>query len=163
MHAAGVSEDFEKQIAIANTKCSEFFRMMKHDKEQALLLPPYEFEVQLCCVWQNCNINCQKPFTRSLQRLQPHSCFCKVPVKHKYGAVVLCKVSVKFSGAEDLRLLSCTFTLTGENARAGLMTAGNAQPILLCISCLMQLTSKTLTYCCCFRYQWENFVLFSDV
>ncbi len=132
MHAAGVNEDFEKQIAIANTKCSEIFRMMKHDKGQALLLPPHEFEVQLCCcVWQNCKINCQKPFIRSLQRLQPHCCVCKVPVKHKYGAVVLCKVLVKFSGAEDLRLLSCTFTLTGENAKAGLMTAGNVEPILL--------------------------------
>ena len=89
----------------------------------------------------------------------------QVPVKHKYGAVVLCKVSVKFSGAEDLRLLSYTFTLTGENARAGLMTAGNAEPILLCISCscLMQLTADTLTYCCCFRYEWGNLVLFSDV
>ena len=87
----------------------------------------------------------------------------QAPVKHKYGAVVLCKVSVKFSGAEDLRLLSYTFTLTGENARAGLMTAGNAEPILLCISCLMQLTADTLTYCCCFRYEWENLVLFSDV
>ena len=74
----------------------------------------------------------QKPFSRSfLQRLQPHFCVCKVPVKHKYGAVVLCKVSVKFSGAEDLRLLSCTFTFTGGNSRAGLMTAGNAEPILL--------------------------------
>lgn len=131
MHAAGVSKDFEKQIAIANTHCSEFFRIMKHDKEQALLLPPYEFEVQLCCVRRTCNIICQKPFTVSLQRLQPYSSVCKVPVKHKYGAVVLCKVLVKFSGAEGLRLLSCTFTLTGENARAGLMTAGDAEPILL--------------------------------
>ena len=131
MHAAGVSKDFEKQIAIANTRCSEFFRIMKHDKEQALLLPPYEFEVQLCCVRRTCNIICQKPFTVSLQRLQPYSSVCKVPVKHKYGAVVLCKVLVKFSGAEGLRLLSCTFTLTGENARAGLMTAGNVEPILL--------------------------------
>jgi len=59
------------------------------------------------------------------------ACLCKVPLKHKYGAIVTCKVSIKFSGAEDLRLLSCTFTLTGENARAGLMTAGNVEPILL--------------------------------
>ena len=45
-------------------------------------------------------------------------------VKHKYGAVVTCKVSVRFSGAEDLRLLCCTFTFAGENAGMGLITAG---------------------------------------
>lgn len=43
----GADEEFEKQIAAANQKCSMFFDMMKKDKEQALLLPPYEFEV--CC------------------------------------------------------------------------------------------------------------------
>ena len=41
----GANEEFEKQIAAANQKCSVFFDMMKKDKEQALLLPPYEFEV----------------------------------------------------------------------------------------------------------------------
>ena len=51
---------------------------------------------------------------------------CKVPLKHKYGAVVRCKVSIKFSGAEDLRLLSCTITFAGENTKMGLMTAGDA-------------------------------------
>ena len=45
-------------------------------------------------------------------------------IKHKYGAVVTCRVSVKFSGAEELRLLSCTFTLAGDNAKMGLLTAG---------------------------------------
>ena len=53
------------------------------------------------------------------------TCVCKVPVKHKYGAIIVCKVSVKFSGAEDLRLLSCTFTFAGEHARTGLMTSGD--------------------------------------
>ena len=73
MHAAGVNEDFEKHIAIANTHCSEFFRMMKHDKQQALLLPPYGFEVQPCCAWQNCKQavkshfpGCCKDFNRIL-------------------------------------------------------------------------------------------------
>ncbi|DBA94392.1 TPA: hypothetical protein ACH3X1_001997 [Trebouxia sp. C0004] len=47
----------------------------------------------------------------------------EVPMKHKYGATVMCKISIKFSGAEDLRLLSCTITFAGENARMGLMTA----------------------------------------
>lgn len=31
---------------------------------------------------------------------------------------------MKFSGAEELRLLSCTFTLAGDNAKMGLLTAG---------------------------------------
>lgn len=43
---AGANDELEKQIAAANQKCSEFFVMMKKDKEQALLLPPYEFEVR---------------------------------------------------------------------------------------------------------------------
>ena len=47
-------------------------------------------------------------------------------MKHKYGAVLNCKVSIKFSGAEDLRLLTCTFTLAGDNARMGLITAGES-------------------------------------
>ena len=51
-------------------------------------------------------------------------CDWQALIKHKYGAVVLCKVSVKFSGAEDLRLLSCTFTFAGANAKMGLLTAG---------------------------------------
>ncbi len=59
------------------------------------------------------------------------SCGCKAPVKHKYGAVVTCKVSTKFGGAEDLRLLTCTFTLAGENARVGLMTTGELVQIAL--------------------------------
>ncbi len=54
------------------------------------------------------------------------ACLCKVPLKHKYGAIVTCKVSIKFSGAEDLRLLSCTITFAGENTKMGLMTAGDA-------------------------------------
>ena len=45
-------------------------------------------------------------------------------VKHKYGAILNCKISIKFSGAEDLRLLSCTFKLAGEHTNMGLMTAG---------------------------------------
>ena len=45
MVIAGANEDVEKQLVAANQKCSDFFAMMKKDKEQALLLPPFEFEV----------------------------------------------------------------------------------------------------------------------
>ena len=45
MPGAGANEDFEKQILVANSKCTEFFRLMRQDKEQALLMPPFEFEV----------------------------------------------------------------------------------------------------------------------
>ena len=47
MMSAGANDDLEKNIAIANTRCSEFFAMMKKDKEQALLSPPFVFEVSL--------------------------------------------------------------------------------------------------------------------
>ena len=47
-------------------------------------------------------------------------------VKHKYGAILNCKISIKFSGANDLRLLSCTFKPAGGHTNMGLMTAGMA-------------------------------------
>lgn len=52
----------------------------------------------------------------------------QVPIKHKYGAIVTCKIAVRFSGAEDLRLLSCTFTFSGKNAKMGLLAAGLCGP-----------------------------------
>ena len=42
----GANDEFEKQMVIANSKCSEFFVMMKKNKEQALLSPPFDFQVQ---------------------------------------------------------------------------------------------------------------------
>ena len=126
----GANDELEKQIATANQKCSMFFDMMKKDKEQALLLPPYEFEV------------CWAPFVscalvRQQGNAQPqlscnNCCFGQVAIKHKYGATVTCRVSVKFSGAEELRLLSCTFTLAGDHAKMGLLTAGALTSVVEC-------------------------------
>lgn len=45
---AGANDELDKQMAVANVKCSEFFAMMK-EKEKALLEPPYEFEVRWLC------------------------------------------------------------------------------------------------------------------
>lgn len=45
MHIAGANDEFEKQMVIANDKCSQFFTTMKSDKEKALTSPPFEFEV----------------------------------------------------------------------------------------------------------------------
>ena len=56
--------------------------------------------------------------------LRRMSCVCQVPIKHKYGAIVTRNVSITFSGAEELRLLSCAFTFAGANAKMGLLTAG---------------------------------------
>lgn len=42
---AGANDELDKHIAAANVKCTEFFAMMTKDKAQALLLPPYDFEV----------------------------------------------------------------------------------------------------------------------
>lgn len=120
-------------MVIANQKCTQFFDTMRADKEKALLSPPFEFEV---CIVQplqavlphaTCSAGMQTtPCTYQSCTLNLTCCVCQVLVKHKYGAVLNCKVSIKFSGAEDLRLLSCTFALAGDNARMGLITAGES-------------------------------------
>ena len=61
-------------------------------------------------------------------------------IKHKYGAIVTCKVSVRFSGAEELRLLSCTFAFAGDNAKMGLLTAGIcgfAEELVAYLACML--------------------------
>ena len=70
---AGANDDLEKQIAFANQKCSDFFVMMKKDKEQALLLPPYEFEV--CCLPVECTTLTQIRVAADFGRPQ---CICNL-------------------------------------------------------------------------------------
>ena len=58
---AGANDEFEKQMVIANSKCSEFFALMSTDKAQALLAPAFEFQVGqaaaarqvlVACLWR---------------------------------------------------------------------------------------------------------------
>lgn len=71
---AGANDELEKQIVAANQKCSDFFVMMKKDKEQALLLPPYEFEV--CCGYLSC-VSLLPGYVLQ-QTLDRPQCFCNL-------------------------------------------------------------------------------------